>query len=402
MFDRKKRHKINKLKCFESKLAEMILNNPRAFPAVGKLSNIIIDLLKRNKKFLLTSDLFKDGKIQGELFSRTHFGKLGSELSECINAETLLDKIIESLQKRESNTPLVMHLHQIFMQKIFEILPDKEIIRDDKDINSDEPKTLSQNIADRLFKNECWAKLKKEVAGKIFSNELFTQPVRIAKDKIGELTRQIGIFGKTKCAITSQTEEHQSGSDQFKPHPNSTWAAWVNEKGLPFVAGPSGHTGSSLLLATLAGNFNREESKEYFSALVGLLTGGGYHSIHEMTAIAEKIGLLYDASSGNYTHFLPESLLQTQDYQTLAQQYPEYLTLPPSASPIAAIGNSFFADMISNLGNYSVQALAPFAIQYVAEMLQSYLVGMLGNSEQNLFLPNVPAAEPNSSLSFRP
>jgi hypothetical protein len=99
---------------------------------------------------------------------------------------------------------------------------------------------------------------------------------------------------------------------------------------MPVVSGPSGHAGSALLLAMLAGNFDQQELLQYVAANTGELVGGGLHSIHEIGVVAAQVGLPYQ--SGNYISILPDSFKSDQSYRTLQAQFPSYLPYQKSVA----------------------------------------------------------------------
>ncbi len=310
--------------CFESHLASHILCNPQLFPAVSKLSSIIVDLLTRpeNRRLIINLQLLKDD-FADQLYSDTHFGKLGNKLNYCPNQIEIMDAIIDALKHKQDNLPLIMHLHQLFMQRIYDALPDNRISHE-MNTKRFSTMTFSERIAQRLQDRPQDSRSCKEaIVDRLFKNEFFSQRTRQKVNGTGQLTKKIGITDQSECRDRVETELHENVLGVFTPVDGSAWLQELNQYQLPFIAGPSGHTGSSMLLALLLGNFDEEELKQYLTATIGILTGGGYHSVHEIMSVAKKIGITY--VRGEYHYFLPDSFQNSKSYADLANEYSNYL-----------------------------------------------------------------------------
>ena len=179
-------------KCFESALATAILKRPNFFPAVKQISQKIIQLIEKNRIFL-TSTLWLNDALLSQLYSETHFGKLGTTLSQCLLEMTFLDIFSNALKSEENNLPLILHLQQIFMQNIYDILPEKGVDR-----------------------RAC----KQEMVKKLFHNELFSEPSRIKTGDEGIYTDIIGTSTQF-CPSIGKTEGHQNAIGMFQAHPKS-------------------------------------------------------------------------------------------------------------------------------------------------------------------------------------
>lgn len=365
---------LEEQRCFESKLVTALLSNPQWFPAVKKLSNNIITLLENNYENLIESLSFQKNiaAIEKSLFSDTSFGRIEKELNFCHTAGKLIDKLILALKNPGTSLPTTMHIHQLFMQTIFDILPNKQlsfIIKDEMTLSEKIAKQLSQVDADDY--DRVWKNIKKTLINKIYYNDLFFPSSRIPTHQSGKIKNKLGIT-KTKdtCSGLPMIDQHQSALGIFKPSPTSNWTKIIYDKKLNFIAGPSGHAGSSLLLALLAGNFNQEEMKQYLAATVCLTTGGAYHTIPEILSIAKQIDLVKEINE--YADFLPESFIQTQAYRALAREYPYLL---PSSH--AGITQSFFYTVIEN----SLDCL----INYIREVVDQCPSYFLTNNIYSLF-----------------
>lgn len=294
--------KLERRLCFESELASIILKNSTFFlPSVAKISTAIANLIthSENADFLAKNRILSDDVIK-QLYSDTHFGVISSPINHCPSQESFLGTLVDILRGDQSQLPKILHIHQIFMQNIFDKLPHKP---EGKELMGMKDKLVNQIFRSGLFNG---ARLKLDEAA-------------------GELTRKIGISGQQSCPGNSAetTDLHKNVLGMFAPNPNSTWGNIVKEKGLPFVAGPSGHTGSAILLAILVGDLKSEELQSYLCATMGMLVGGGYHTADEVMAVANTTGVRYE--HGMYHVFIPEDFLCSEPMQELSKQYPDLL-----------------------------------------------------------------------------
>lgn len=287
----------NTRECFESRLAAEVLANPNLFPAVNKLSQLIIALLEHptNVAFLKIKPVMRDEVVR-QLYSNTHFGTLGGETTYCPTQVQFINDVINALKMPIGDLPKTLHLHQIFMQSLYESLPFKS------DVN--------------------WLEKKNALVKVLFESELFNTTSRIKTGNEGVLTNQVG-YG-IDCDLDASTHIHRSIQGVFEMNPDSYWGRLIRNYKLPFLAGPSGHMGSGLMLAVLVGNFNPEELKQYVTAHVGILTGGGYHTVHEILSVANKLGIPYQP--GSYHHFLPANFLTSLCIKRLESEFPEYIS----------------------------------------------------------------------------
>ncbi|OGT59942.1 MAG: hypothetical protein A3E85_04795 [Gammaproteobacteria bacterium RIFCSPHIGHO2_12_FULL_45_12] len=287
--------------CFESRLASLILENPGYFMrSIHKVSLSIIDLLTHpvNEKLLQSKTIVTDEVIQ-QLYTDTHFGKLGGVINFCPSQSHFIQTLINALsEKTHINLPRILHIHHIFMQSIFDKLA----------YQSDDPDWRAEK--DRLIRV-------------LFSNELFNH-IRIkVNPQGGELTTTVGIADQIKCVGLGETELHQNVIGVFAPNAANPWVKALDTYHLPFVAGPSGHIGSAILQARIVTKLNSEELKEYVSSNIGILTGGGFHSFHEIMSVANQTGVPYVI--GEYHHVLPNAFLKSEEVKKLGHDYPQFL-----------------------------------------------------------------------------
>lgn len=321
-------------KCFERKLAATIQTNPAAFPAVNKISDNILSLLsnKKNRAFILENNLFTD-EVISELYSDTYYGTIGESLDHCLTQEQMLEEFINRLTERPvTDLPTVMHLHQLFSQKFYDRLPERLIKHNDIIRYTDRSQlTLSQRIAITLDNRpQDIDNLKKSVADKIFRNDYFMTRARIKTGERGQITQAVGIDEFDGCDVMHTTKTHENIFGVFSPLAGSRWFEEIKRLNQPFLGGPSGHTGSSMMLSVMIGNLNQEESKEYTTAVIGLLAGGGYHHAHEILVVAKKIGIPYEPD--NHYSYLPVRFLALESTQQLIKEYPELFRQPEPTS----------------------------------------------------------------------
>src|SRR5262245_52270863 len=136
--------------CFESELSDLIIKNSEYFiNAINKISERIISLLihPENAAFLMKNQILSDAIIS-QLYSDTHFGTLDHAIPYCPTQVEFLNAMIKVLSFEQIHLPRILHLHQIFMQNIFDKL---------------------------VFKsgNGKWKEIKDELVTKLFKNELF-------------------------------------------------------------------------------------------------------------------------------------------------------------------------------------------------------------------------------------
>ena len=232
-------------KCFESNLAAEILSHPDYFPAVAQVSTHILSLLTRdiNKNKILNSSIL-DSSVSSQLFSNTHFGRIDEELNDCPTPLKVYEAIVQVLQNSQHNLQLTLHLHHIFMQKIYDHLPDKKIEHHFSSKKAWHKLTTSERVAQKLL-TDSPERIKAAMASKIFTKELFAEVVRIKLNETGWVTNTIGITNPIECPDLQVTEIHQTVLGVFGTKDDSKWMQEISALNLPFVAGPSGHTGSA-------------------------------------------------------------------------------------------------------------------------------------------------------------
>lgn len=287
---------------FEGKLAEKISSKKHAeMPAVKLISQRILAMLDSNTLESLYKIFNEDKKIAEELYSDKHFGRLGTEQEKPRRniSKHVYTEIKKILKNDQSNLDQVIHIHCIFIHRIFDRLITKF------DGYKPDNKASLVNI--------------------LFRNKYFSDRARVSVNENVACTQQYGFVKNPYfCSFfTSQLISRRRAVDVFELDTNSDYAVDIARNDLPFVAGPSGHTGSLLLGAGLYGKLNNEQLKEYLLATFAYLAAGGNHSFHEVMIIGRLVGLNY--KDGEYLDVLPKSLTESSDFKALQTDHALYL-----------------------------------------------------------------------------
>lgn len=172
---------------------------------------------------------------------------------------------------------------------------------------------------------------KYEALGKIVRQEWFDQKDvrgRVNRTEKPQASHTAGIVdNKHTDAVGRFEQPRYRGVDIFERDLNRTSHPEANaffddidSRNLLFGAGISGTTGTLLQTAEAFGPLSdMEEKKQYILAIVGYLVGGGMHSYHEVMTIGQKIGIPYN--SGSYVESLPESFINSDDFQQWNHNY---------------------------------------------------------------------------------
>jgi hypothetical protein len=298
----------------ESQLAAAIVQQPKLFPAIDKLSEAILQVIEVNREYMNDAHNLTE-PMSHMLYSDDNYGKLDSKLSSCYAPGSFVDIIERTLRDPSTALPLKLHIHQLFMMHVYDNLP----IKAPQGGLENKPRTTwSEKIAEELSDNPyAWDKVKKSLVTKLFGNELFKSRSRVAKKKQPR-SKKFGIASPAESVDVPSTYDHVRAA--FDPVASSDWQKKITERELPFVSGPSGHTGSLLILAMLLGDLTPDEQRQYVTGIIGLLTGGGYHTIHEILAVAEKAGIGKGLDSG-YAEILPRDFLKSDAFKQLQNKY---------------------------------------------------------------------------------
>ncbi|MCX7120974.1 MAG: hypothetical protein NTZ67_04265 [Gammaproteobacteria bacterium] len=288
--------KARRREFFESRLATLFLDKLNDFTSVKKISTAIANLIEENKTTVLNI-IAKEPKITDDLRA-PFFGSCYGE-HETISPEKALEDILFILKNPQGNSSTIMQIHCIFEHRIHGFPADK--------IDEQTKESLQHTLSPASLFNS--------------SNRS-----RAIKTEKATPTKQLGfaqnpVFSK----MTGESQQtHLRAIDKFQAQQSSHFFKAAAETNSPVICGPSGHTKSLLIGASLYGNLSSpDEVSEYAFACFAFLAAGGNHSFHEVMVIANLIGVHYEA--GNYANSISTSLKATDVYQNLCEQFPEFL-----------------------------------------------------------------------------
>lgn len=301
---------IEQRRCFESHLADMLLKISSTFPAVSNLSKKIAFFLEKHKTELIEKHPAVFVDLCQELYNDRFFGRIASEKPADLTFSQLIDLLITTLKSSVKNVPLIMHIQQLFMMHIYD-----KIIPADSQEAIIKKKSVEKVFPSFLFNISAPAR-------KRVQSCITAQPANIT----GAMSTTIGFASPQSCSGLSPTEMHCTALGDFNLNPKSAWAERVAKFYLFFIAGPSGHTGSLLLLREIIGEFSGpEQKKQYTAAIMALLMGGGFHTYDEIMAVVNTVEE-NSYSIGKYSECdLPESIRYTKEYAELKEKFPGVL-----------------------------------------------------------------------------
>lgn len=332
---------------FETNLAKFVLENPSVVaPAVHHISQKLIKLLLINchidkqtsRASRQTAKAGQAGRIgstaatsgsnfqQGLqtcidfLFNTQNFAHLPVDFKKPTTLAAQCMLLIEILGTTNSPLPLIFNIHAQFFHAVFPHCQQK-FIRPETGTASEHGhiRFLMAHVASAYCRNE---KSQEQVRGYF---RLYGDRGRLSSDnkpKSADLVDAIGIVPRDVPEFAETTgyftQPHFRALDCFLPDSNSLYVQQIQNTGIPFVAGPSGHSNCLLRLALMVGDFDRELMQQYALGIAGYLIGGGMHSYHEVMIMAARLGLPYDKN--DYLVGLPKSVQCHADFEPLQAQ----------------------------------------------------------------------------------
>lgn len=288
---------------FESKMADTLIKPLSNLLSIKKVSSAILDFLETNKESVI-SRIQNCSEIREELYGEKYYGHLDTTDSKTLNSDEIYLQLINRLENSKTKLSQIIHIHVIFIQRIFDHLLNKDIRRPEKDFTHK----------------------KMELCKKLFTNELFAAANR------GRIESNTNFFLSTNPGINrnryfkskfNETENHFKAMHRFSPDEQSTFFKSISSTNIPFVAGASGHMGSLLLGALLYGELSETELQEYSFVCALSLIHGGNHSFHETMLVARQVDIPY--LIGNYVSAIPESVKQIPEFDGLRKEFSGYL-----------------------------------------------------------------------------
>ncbi len=264
---------------FETVLAVSLLESPTLLETVDIVNQFILEMIQ-NRREAVVECIENSSNIHRELFSKTMFGHLSLDETQPNLPEDIADRLIQLLESDSTSLPTTLLIHSVFTHRLFDA-----VITDEKTL------LRKQNTVKQLF-----------------FNPLFSDRGREAVDVAEQITHKSGI---SRCGFFSKKSPnltpHFPAMNKFKAKAktNTDYYKKVIKHKLPFVAGPSGHTGSHMILGVLS-NLSNKQLQHYALACFAYLTAGGNHSFDEVLVVANKVGVPYQA--GQYKKSIPKSI----------------------------------------------------------------------------------------------
>lgn len=277
----------------ESELAISLLLNPTQamMYAVGRVSKEIVKSIQDNRIFMNQENFCN---VFTEAFSILSFGafKSVSSIDDMIHLLESNDpsKIIEIMYIHHAYGRYLLHSLIIFLPPLRK--PVGKLNQLIKEIFDGDTKDFFKTIAESKSSKDLRTRFIKELTYK--KSPLFEQPTHRGRKYPTQKTKthQLGLM-----LITQQEDEigfptHDSSwvADCKVQQPNfeSQYVIDLIENDTVYVAGPSGMTTTCLSQMELLGNFESVDlKKNYLTAIVSYIAGGGYHSLHEILAPAQ-------------------------------------------------------------------------------------------------------------------
>lgn len=329
----------------ESELAISLLLNPTQamMYAVGRVSKEIVKSIQDNRIFINEKNFCN---VFTESFCILSFGALKSAPS--------IDDMIHLLESNDPSKLIeIMYIHHAYgrylLHSLIICLPPvrkpvgklNHLIKEIFDGNSED---FFKTIAESKSSKDLRTRFIKELTYK--KSPLFEQPTnRGRKNRIQKVeTHQLGLMLLTQQDDEIDFPTHDSSwvADCKVQQPNfeSQYVIDLIENDTVYVAGPSGMTTTCLGQMELLGNFESEDlKKNYLTAVLSYIAGGGYHSLHEILAPAQySYDLVPDyhvqvpmkgvlAPPPNYHQFFTQQAFLDQEFETRRQlAWDKYLT----------------------------------------------------------------------------
>lgn len=333
----------------ESELPIVLLHNPTS-AMMASVKRVSDELLK------IIEDQGEDFKYSLRFFlENTHVIALGA-----LKDPITIDTIKELLQNNDpTKLAEIMHIHFKFAQCLTRDIPIKHAPRREptgklaeivKSIwsETDDPKDFFSN---GLAKDWQGRKYRAYISDELmYRSDLYTAPGNRGRGGLFDSSRtnQLGLMlnGQEEYEMGLPKHETSRWSADCKSQPANYASPYVLdlvENDAVYVAGPSGMTSIFLGQMEILANFENENlKKNYLSAVVSYIVGGGFHSLHEVIGPAENaLGLVpgykvqvpsYDhrAPAPNYNQFFAQQELIDPDFaarRELAwQNYLNYVT----------------------------------------------------------------------------
>lgn len=271
----------------ESRLAITLALKPDLFPTVAKISALILECIRVNRAQII--EVFSksenttefDGLVR-ELYRDDKRGALGAitKPDGDISIETVLNDI-ELALKNPTNLINIMPIHATVGFRITRIL-----FKDDFKCTWDSFSSVLQEISTIRTAAR---------TGPIPDNDLpLTQQLGICRD--AETCERLNALSETDELSKHIDLAHRNSLQRFTINTQSTLLKEKFQGDVPLVAGLSTHTLTLLTSALVCekrflkdNHFSKTELNEYALAYFSYFATAGYHSFHEVMAVAAAV-----------------------------------------------------------------------------------------------------------------
>lgn len=288
---------------FESCFAILLARHHALFPAVDKVSSLLIHLLEAQQTVIKIIFSQPDNfyKLQNSLYVE-EFGALPNKKN---TLDAMLQDIYRTLQDRKAPLVNVMAIHSIFACSIIPLLNITEYQAAKLQFKS------THNLVN-FIKNY----VKEKPGDPILTSQLGVTRFPLFCQKINKMPEI------KEINQTIHTCQHIASLERFNIEEAAPLHAFIKNN-VPLAAGLSAHT-LALLIAIKVYEFNSlqiisaEELKEYSLAYFTYLALAGYHTFHEvMLVTATNLKTPYHLD--NYAKNFPKQFLQNAFIQELCE-----------------------------------------------------------------------------------
>lgn len=250
---------------FETKMAFTLIEDSQSISAVVNISNKLISIFE-----LYPTEIIKIISEQPKLLSDLYHPELYGHLVRLSDVSPY-NHMLHVLKHADENPAEALHVQMCFIYRIYDHL-----------------NLAKTNLA-----------LKQEWVEKTFNSKLFSDR---ARKEVSSPTHPLYKQGICRLKFFNKKIEstfmHKPAKEKFRVDVNSNFHKEAFELLMPTICGPSGHTGSLVLLAGLLNSLNEKEWQEYALVIASYLVIAGAHSFHESLMVSKTAGVKYEY--GNY------------------------------------------------------------------------------------------------------
>ncbi|MDR3491366.1 MAG: hypothetical protein P4M12_04885 [Gammaproteobacteria bacterium] len=246
---------------FETKMALTLIEDQECINAVVKISNKVIEIFEQYPAEI-KEIIDKQPKVLTDLYSIDIYGHLTRKANV-----SPYDDMLHALKHAHEHPTQALHVQMCFIYRIYDHLDLAKV-----------------NVA-----------LKQEWVEKIYHSDLFSDRARkeissTTKDCYKQGICHLAFFNAKIASVSS----HKPAKEKFKVDENSNFYKSTLALSLPTVCGPSGHTGSLVLLAGVMNTLDKNEWQDYALIVASFLVIAGCHSFHESMMVSKTAGVKYE------------------------------------------------------------------------------------------------------------